>query len=144
MKKNYEIVGKKIIAKVGSLTEKQLAVIRNYLALGYELEEYKPEADLYKKENIIAYLKKYYNEEAVKAFEDKAKELNQKGKTYAKDVILKDEKGKDVKDENDKAVIKHKKGDLKPIGYVGAIKWFKDNYKDYPEAPKTKTETDNK
>lgn len=137
MKKNYEIVGKKIIAKVGSLTEKQLVVIRNYLALGYELEEYKPDSELYKKENIIAYLKKYFDEKAVEDFENKAKELNQNGKTYANDVILKDENGEDVKDENGKEVIKHKKGDLKPIGYVGAIKWFKKEYKDYPEAPKT-------
>lgn len=129
MKTNYEIVGKKIIAKVGSLTEKQLAVIRNYLALGYELEEYKPESELYKKENIIAYLKKYYDEEAVKAFEDKANEPNKNGKTYAKDVIATDDNGNEV--------IKHKKGDLKPIGYVGAFKWFKNKYKDYPEAPKT-------
>lgn len=38
-KSNYTIKGMKVIANVAELTENELAIVRNYIALGYTLKE---------------------------------------------------------------------------------------------------------
>ena len=40
-KANYTVEGNKVIANIAELTEKELTAVKNYMALGYTLEEKK-------------------------------------------------------------------------------------------------------
>lgn len=109
MKGNYIIDSKKMIitAKVGSLTEKQTKKIRNYIALGYTLEEYvKPINEKFKKENVIKYLNEHGTEEQKKKFNKVMNEPTKKG-TLKKD------------------------GTPKTKGFVAGLQYFKEQFPDY-------------
>lgn len=69
---NYKVEGKKVIAKVALLSEKELAAVKNYIALGYTLEEYKAEKkaskEAFKAETIQKWLKEHGTEEQQKKY----------------------------------------------------------------------------
>lgn len=148
MKTNYEIVGNTIVAKISSLSEKDLKAVKNYIALGYELVDYKkPVAkskDIYTDEKVKAYLKKYGTEKDIEKYEELYNEPVIPHDTYKNDTYKKEtyidadgnEKKRNIKDENGKLIILHKKGDTKVKGFINALRWFRDTFKDYPEAPK--------
>lgn len=148
MKTNYEIVGNTIIAKISSLSEKDLKAVKNYIALGYELVEYKkPVAkskDIYTNEKVKAYLKKYGTEKDIENYEKLYNEPLKDNAKYTNDIFkvktYYDEDGtkhtETIHDENGNKIIIHKKGDIKVKGFINALRWFRDTFKDYPEAPK--------
>lgn len=69
---NYKVEGKKVIAKVALLSEKELVAVKNYIALGYTLEEYKSEKkapkEAFKAETIQKWLKEHGTEEQQKKY----------------------------------------------------------------------------
>ena len=148
MKTNYEIVGNTIVAKISSLSEKDLKAVKNYIALGYELVEYKkPVAkskDIYTEEKVKAYLKEYGTKKDIETYEKLYNEPLKDNAKYTNDIFkvetYLDKDGtkhtKTIYDENGKKIIIHKKGDIKVKGFINALRWFRDTFKDYPEAPK--------
>lgn len=114
---NYKLEGKKVIAKVALLSEKELQAVKNYIALGYTLVEYKKEKkepqELFKAITI----QKWLEENATKAQQKKYWEL------YNAPVIDK------VTNEP-----KYKKdGTIKNKGHVATLSWFKKTFPNYPE-----------
>lgn len=148
MKTNYEIVGNTIVAKISSLSEKDLKAVKNYIALGYELVEYKKQKaqskDIYTEEKVKAYLNEYGTKKDIADYEKLYNEpvephTTYKSDTYKKETYLDEagnEKKRNVLDENGNKIILHKKGDTKVKGFINALRWFRKTYKDYPEAPK--------
>lgn len=113
MARNYKIVGNKIIAKVGNLTDKEVAAVKNYIKLGFELEEPKKKEPnpAFKKEAIQKYL------------EDKGtKEQQAKYEELFNQPIL-DEDGKQVYTKDGKPRVK---------GHIATLSWFKETFPKYP------------
>lgn len=136
-KKNYEIIGKSIIADIPNLTEKELQSVKNYVALGYELkegtphkptkaeraeqkkqsEEKKAEAkeaqkqNPYSKQNVEAFLNQAGNEELLAEYTSRYNEqagTNRKGQ------------------ENEPKFLKD--GTPKKKGFANCIGWFTDKF----------------
>lgn len=116
----YEVKGKDIIAKMDLLGEKDLKVIKNYIALGYNLIEYKKE----KKET-----KDYYTQKAVEewlkenATEEQIEEYN---KIY----------NEPTKDKETGEPILKKDGKPKVKGFIATFHWLRKTFPNYPETNK--------
>lgn len=124
--KRYEIVGKKIYAKISILKDSDIKSITNYQKLGYDLIEYEPP----KKERVKTKLKdckydtleKYIKENA----KDKLKAFNE---AYNEPMCDK-ETGEPLYYKNDSKDGKHKKGEPRVKGYMNAFQWFKKEFPD--------------
>lgn len=114
---NYTLEGKKVIAKVASLSEKELQAVKNYLALGYELVEFKKEKkdpqEAFKAKTIQVWL----DENATKA---------QKKEYW-------DRFNAPVIDKNTGKQKTKKDGTPKVKGHVATLAWFKKEFPNYPE-----------
>lgn len=118
---NYKVIGKskKIIADIAALTEAELSAVKNYMALGYELEEKKEKKapkEAFTAKAIQAYLEEKGTKEQQKAYWD----------LFNKPVYKKDKNGNKTDE-----VVKLKNGEVKKQGHVACISWFKDTFKDY-------------
>lgn len=115
MAKNYEVDNKNkvIYAKVESLTEKQIKTIRNYIALGYSLQEKKKETanGKFKKEAVIAYIEANGTEE-------------QKARFYG---IMEEP----ARDKDSGEIILTKEGTQKKKGYIASLKYFQSQFPNY-------------
>lgn len=157
MRKNYEIKGNKVIVKLEQLTDKDMAAVKNAVALGLELVPYvkpkKEPKDTNSKltaEAVQKYLKEHgtkeqqnkyweiYNEQATN---EEGNPLFYKNNVYKTETIETgdlDENGKPkkttqrVKDENGKNIILHKKGEPRKKGHIATLYWFKKEFKEYP------------
>ena len=112
---NYKVEGKKIIANVSLLNEKELTAVKNYMALGYTLEEYvKPKKQPNEKFKA-ATIQKWLDDNGTKAQKEKYWEI------YKSPVIDKKTGEKKLK----------KDGTEKIKGHVATIAWFKQEFPDY-------------
>jgi hypothetical protein len=112
---NYKVEGKKVIAKVALLSEKELAAIKNYIALGYTLEEYKPEKkvpkEAFKAQTIQKWLKENGTEEQQKKY----------WKLFNDPVL----------DKVTGEPLKKKDGTNRVKGHVATFAWFKKEFPKY-------------
>ncbi len=112
---NYKLEGKKVIAKVAALSDKELKAVKNYLALGYTLEEFKKE----KKEPDEAFkaltIQKWLEENGTKA--QKKEYWDRFNAPVVKDGVTKTKKD----------------GTPKVKGHVATLAWFKKEFPNYPE-----------
>lgn len=129
---------KVIYAKMGMLTDKDKKAIKDYIdVFGYKVEKYIPikkteeekkieeeekKNSKYSKEKIKAYLLKYGTEEQQKYFDSVQEEIAIDKKTNKPKVWDRDTEN-------------HKKGEPKTKGYIAALKWFRQTFETYPEAP---------
>ena len=117
---NYEVNNAKkvVYAKVECLTEKQIKAVRNYLALGYKLED-KPKGEKdFSKDSVIAYLKQYGTPEQIKKFNDKM-EAQAKDRETGEPIFKKD-------------------GSPRKVGFIAGLKYFQNEFPNYPNAPEAK------
>lgn len=115
-RKNFTVdnVAKIVYAKVGNLTEKQLKVVHNYLALGYVLEEkVKVSNGKMEKEKVVAYLEANGTPEQIEKFNTIMNETVVDKKTGLPKLL--------------------KSGEPKKKGYVAALQYFKKQFPDYAE-----------
>lgn len=146
MRKNFEVnhEEKKVIVKVGKLTDEEMAIVKQYKDLfGYEIVPYvepkkekketKPE---WKAEAIQEWLKKNGTEEQNKKywelFNGQAKDENGIPLVYKYNVYKKDNKNKLVYDDNGNKILLHKKGEPRKKGHIATLYWFKKEFKEYP------------
>lgn len=112
---NYKVEGKKVIAKVALLSEKELAAVKNYIALGYTLEEYKSEKkapkEAFKAETIQKWLKEHGTEEQQKKYWE-----------LFNDPVLDKVTGEPLK---------KKDGTNRVKGHVATFAWFKKEFPKY-------------
>lgn len=81
----YEIDNKKKVVKadIAKLNEKEIKKVKNYIALGYSLEEVEP-VKIFTKENILAFIKDNKIDFDLKALmNEKNEKGNKKGFVYA-------------------------------------------------------------
>ena len=114
---NYKLEGKKVIANVAALSEKELKAVKNYLALGYVLEEYKKEKKEPQELFKAATIQKWIDENATKA---------QKKEYW-------DRFNAHVIDKKTGEEILKKDGTPKIKGHVATLAWFKKEFPNYPE-----------
>lgn len=126
-KKNFVIDGKKIFACVPKLKKFEMAEIKKYLELGYELiatepktetkeeKEAKRKVNPYSRENVEKFLKQKGNEELFAEYDRRYNE--QAGTNRTKD-------GKPIKDEPKFL----KDGTPKKKGFANCIGWFRSLY----------------
>ena len=117
---NYKVDNEKqvVYAKVECLTAKQLKAVRNYLALGYKLRD-KPKGEKdFSKDSVIAYLNEHGTQEQIAEF-------NKKMKAQAKDR------------ETGKPIYK-KDGTPRTVGFIAGLKYFQNEFPNYPDAPEKK------
>ena len=147
-KSNYTVdnTQKKIFAEVAKLNKKELAAVKNYIALGYaivepvkkdltkaEREEKKAkdeaarEANPYSKINIEKFLKQEVNEAL---WEEYTKRYNEQAGTNR---TIKNEKGERVKLDDDPKFLKD--GTPKKKGFANCIGWFRKMF-EYDDAAK--------
>lgn len=123
MAKNYTIDGNKIYAVITKLTKAEMATIKKYRALDYELIDVEPKkvtkeekaaakaANPYSKQNVEAFLKKDENKELYKEYQARYNEqagVNRKGKPDEPKFL--------------------KSGKPKVKGYAACIGWFTDKF----------------
>ena len=109
MRENYTIDKKNkiVVAKVGNLTENQLKIVRNYIGLGYTLQEYvKPKTDKFKREVVEKYLKENGTQKQIETYNKIINEPCKNGGTK-------------------------KDGTPKTKGYVAGLKYFKSEFPKY-------------
>lgn len=114
---NYTLDGKKVIAKVATLSEKELQAVKNYLALGYVLEEYKKEKKEPKEKFKAVTIQKWLDENGTKA------QKKEYWDRFNAPVIDKDTGKPKLK----------KNGTPKIKGHVATIAWFKKEFPSYWE-----------
>lgn len=122
MAKHFEVVNGVVYADIAKLTEKELATVKNYKELGYEVlekvaEKKEPKED-FKAENVQKWLKKNATEEQ----QAKYWELFNKpyiDKKTGKQVILK----KDGKT--------GKKGTPRVCGHVATLSWLSETFEEF-------------
>lgn len=114
---NYKVEGKKVIAKVADLSEKEMQAVKNYLALGYELEEYKKVKKAPQEAFKADTIKKWLEENGTKA------QMEEYKKRFEAPVIDK---------KTNKPKLK-KDGTPKVKGHVATLAWFKKEFPNYPE-----------
>ncbi len=114
---NYKLEGKKVIAKVAALSEKELQAVKNYMALGYVLEEYKKEKKEPQELFKAATIQKWLDENGTKA---QKKEYWDKFNAPVIDKATGEAKLK-------------KDGTKKVKGHVATLAWFKKEFPNYPE-----------
>ena len=153
-KKHFEISGKKVIAEVEKLTEKELNAVKNFLALGYELIE-KPKEEKSREvkntkltfEEVKKYVEENGTEEQKKAYWEKfnTQSKNKNGELlfYENDVFeveeyfTTEENGKTkrhtkvVRDSNGEKIIIHRKGEKRINGHIGTLRWFSETFPEY-------------
>ena len=114
---NYKTEGNKVIAKVALLSEKELAAVKNYMALGYTLEEYKAEKkapkEAFKAETIQKWLKEHGTEKQQKDYWELFNEP--------------------VVDKVTGETLKKKDGTVRKKGHVATFAWFKKEFPKYIE-----------
>lgn len=115
---NYTIEGKNVVAKVSQLTEKELKSVKNYLALGYTLVEYKKPKKEPKEAFKAATIQEWLKENATKAQQEEYWER------FNSPVIDKDTKQPKVK----------KNGEPRIRGHVATLAWFKKTFPKYLES----------
>ena len=139
MTKHYEVNNEKkiIIANMKVLTEKDLKILKNYQALGFEIRAHEEEkTNKYSEAIIKLFLEEYAGEDKEKIKEIKEKYL----KVYYSVAKTKDDKGnkvdsvykKDIEDKEksteEKKVYKHRAGEKKLKGHVATLQWFKKKF----------------
>lgn len=116
-RERYEVKGKDIIAKMDLLGEKDLKVIKNYIALGYNLVEYKKEKketkEYYKKEAIEEWLNKNATEEQIEEYR----------KIY----------NEPMKDKKTGEPMLKKDGTPRVNGFIATFHWLRKTFPNYPE-----------
>lgn len=116
----YEVKGKDIIAKMDLLGEKDLKVIKNYIALGYNLIEYKKEKketkDCYTQKAVEEWLKENATEEQIEEY----------NKIY----------NEPTKDKETGEPILKKDGKPKVKGFIATFHWLRKTFPNYPETNK--------
>ena len=133
-----------IIAKMESLTDKDVKILKNYKLLGYNVIPYeKPKAEeteekIYTEPNVRKFLEEKGTKEQQKKFDklynEKRTGANNKYKadSYKKETY-KGEDGKThsriTKDEKGEKIIIHKKGEVKVKGFINTLRWFKEEFK---------------
>ena len=133
-KKHYEVnnATKKIIVDMEKVTEKELKIVKNYLELGYEsVEVEKPKTKKATEEEKKA---NPFSEQNIQKFL-KANGTADQNKTYW-DLYNKQAKDKETKQPvfyktDSKPAGKFKKGDPKPVGHIGTLRWFKAEFPNY-------------
>lgn len=114
---NYKVKDGKVIAKVAELSEKELQAVKNYIALGYTLEEFKKEKkepnEAFKAATIQSWLEENGTKAQQKAYWD----------MFNAPVI----------DPKTKLPKKKKDGTKKVKGHVATLAWFKKEFPNYPE-----------
>lgn len=114
MKTNYEInsKAKTITVKMGSITPKQLKLVKNYVELGYKLIEYvKPTNDKFKKETIKNFLDQNGTKEQIAKYNE----------LYNTPQIDKDTKKQKLT----------KAGKPMVKGHIATLQWFKKEFPNY-------------
>lgn len=124
MAKHYIVEGKNIIADVAKLNEKELAAVRNYIALGFSLVEPKKEKkdpkEEFKAEVIQAWLEENGTKAQIAHYWDLYNApVVKEGETlyYAKDCKM------------------GKKGEPKKKGHIATLNWFKKEFPKYAKTP---------
>lgn len=124
---SYRIDGKKIYATVAKLKATELKEIKNYVALGYEIIDVKPQpltkeekaakqdANHYSQKNVLAFLQQKGNEELLKEYNKRYNE--QAGTNRTKDGVKIPDEPKFLKN-----------GQPKKKGYANCIGWFRSLY----------------
>lgn len=115
-KANYHVVGNRVFAKVAKLTEEELAAVKNYILLGYELvdskeKEKKPINELFTAKAIQSYLEEKGTKEQQKIYWEK----------FNSPVI----------DKNTGEQKKYKNGKAKVKGHIATLQWFKTEFPNY-------------
>lgn len=118
-----------VVAEIEKLTDAELKAVKNYMALGFEMQplvktkkkvEIASEEEKLKNPYSTTNVRKYLAEEGTKAQQEKYWELyNEKTENIYK---------KDSKDG------KHKKGDARVKGHVYTLKWFKETFPGYEDS----------
>lgn len=121
---NYNVISKskKIVANIAALTETELAAVRNYMALGYTLEE-KKEKKAPKEAFTAAAIQAWLKGNAT------PKQQEEYQKLFDAPVYEKDADGNKTNE-----VKKLKDGTVKKQGHVACISWFKETFPEYPSA----------
>ena len=114
MKKHYKADGNKkvVFAKIAKLTPEEVAEVKNYIALGYEvIEPEKVKQPKFEKKAVEAYLEANGTPEQKKAFYDAIEET--------------------VIDKNTGEAKLKKDGTPKKAGFIAGLKYFKEQFPDY-------------
>lgn len=129
---HYRVDGKKIIAVIAKLTEKEKKEIKNYIDLGFELVPEQPEvktkkekeaersSNPYSKENVEAFLKQSGNESLLEEYNKRYNEqagTNRKRKNKNNQIEIIPDEPKFLKD-----------GRIKVKGYANCIGWFTEKF----------------
>lgn len=122
MAKHYIVEGNKVIADVAKLNEKELAAVKNYIALGFSLVEPKKEKKVAKAEFKAEAIQAWLEENATKAQQAKYWELFNAPVEKDGEVVC---YTKDCK--------MGKAGDPKKKGHIATLNWFKKEFPNYPE-----------
>lgn len=122
--KRYEIVGKKIYAKISILKDSDIKSITNYQKLGYELIEYKPP----KKERVKTKLEDCKYDTLVNYIKENAKDKLKAFNEAYNEPMYDKKTGEPLYYKNDSKDGKYKKGEPRVKGYMSAFQWFKKEF----------------
>lgn len=128
--KHYEINNntKTISANMGILNDKDLKIIKNYVAIGYTLNPIEPEKKVVKIATDEERAKNPYSAVNIQKYLEEEGTDKQKAdywKLYNAPLKNNACYQKDSKDG------KHKAGEPRFKGHVGTLKWFKESFPDY-------------
>lgn len=122
MAKHFEVVDGKVIAEIAKLTEKELATVKNYKELGYDVIEKVVPKKQPKKEFKAEEVQKWLKKNATEEQQAKYWELFNKpyiSKKTGQQVILK----KDGKT--------GKKGTPRVCGHVATLSWLSETFEEF-------------